>query len=84
MNSLIKIGLLIFIVALLWRFRHVKIKLRTFFKKGLKMNKGAYGVYCYCGKQGQGKTYSVVEFLREHKKMKIYSNVSLNGIEYKI
>lgn len=83
MGNLIKIGLIVLILALLWRFRHVKVKLRTFLKKGFKMNKGAYGVYCYCGKQGQGKTYSVVEFLREHKKMKIYSNVSLQGIEYK-
>lgn len=82
MGSLIRIGIIVLIVAIIWRFRHVKIKLRTFFKRGLKLNTGSYGVYCYCGKQGQGKTYSVVEFLREHKKMKIYSNVSLSGITY--
>lgn len=60
----------------------LKIKLRTFFHKGFAPKRGNFGVYCYCGKQGKGKTYSVVEFLKEHKKMKIYSNVHIKGIDY--
>lgn len=71
------------IVLLLWNYRHVKIKFKTFFRKGFKPNRGIFGVYCYCGKQGSGKTYSVVEFLRNHKDMKIYANISsLKGIDY--
>ena len=63
---------------------HIRIKWRTFLKKGFKPNRGKFGVYCYCGKQGSGKTYSVVEYLRSvpHEK-KIYANISsLNGIDY--
>lgn len=63
---------------------HIKIKWRTFLKKGFKPNRGKFGVYCYCGKQGSGKTYSVVEYLRSvPKNKKIYANISsLNGIDY--
>jgi hypothetical protein len=63
---------------------HIKIKWRTFLKKGFKPNRGKFGVYCYCGKQGSGKTYSVVEYLRSvPNNKKIYANISsLNGIEY--
>ena len=61
----------------------VHIKIKTFFKKGFAPVRGAFGVYCYCGKQGNGKTYSVVEYLRENKDKKIYSNIStLNGIDF--
>lgn len=63
---------------------HIRIKWKTFLKKGFKPNRGKFGVYCYCGKQGSGKTYSVVEYLRSvPKNKKIYANISsLNGIEY--
>ena len=80
--------LLIFFVVLLFflliRFRHTKIKFKTFFKKGFAPKRGRFGVYCYCGKQGSGKTYSVVEFLKQQDKdMKIYSNIStLKGIYF--
>ena len=48
-----------------------------------KFNVCRFGVYCYCGKQGSGKTYSVVEFLKQQKDIKIYSNIStLKGIKY--
>lgn len=76
--------IIVFIVFLIIRFRHTKIKLKTFFKKGFAPKRGRFGVYCYCGKQGSGKTYSVVEFLKnQDKDVKIYSNISsLQGIEY--
>ena len=45
--------------------------------------RGKFGVYCYCGKQGSGKTYSVVEFLKENSNYKIYANLkSLKDIKY--
>lgn len=76
--------IIVFIVFLLIRFRHTKIKFKTFFKKGFAPKRGRFGVYCYCGKQGSGKTYSVVEFLKnQDKDVKIYSNISsLQGINY--
>lgn len=75
---------IILLVFLFIRFRHTKIKFKTFFKKGFAPKRGRFGVYCYCGKQGSGKTYSVVEFLKQQDKdMKIYSNIStLRGIDY--
>lgn len=79
------IFLIIFICALIY-FIYVKkihIKLNTFFEKGFLPKKGPYGVYCFCGKQGKGKTYSVVEFLKDNNDMPIYSNIkSIEGIDY--
>lgn len=74
--------LIIIILFLIFRFKNVRIKFKTFFKKGFKPNRGIFGVYCYCGKQGSGKTYSVVEFLKQNSNRKIYSNVHLKGINY--
>ena len=34
----------------------IKIKWKTFFKRGFKKEKNIWGVYCYCGKQGSSKT----------------------------
>ena len=77
------IFIVVLFVFLLIRFRHTKIKLKTFFKKGFAPKRGRFGVYCYCGKQGSGKTYSVVEFLKQQKDIKIYSNISsLHDIKY--
>ena len=74
---------IILIIALIYNFRNVRIKFKTFFKKGFKPNRGKFGVYCYCGKQGSGKTYSVVEFLRNNRDKKIYANISsLKDIDY--
>lgn len=77
------IFIIILLIALLIRFRHTKIKFKTFFKKGFAPKRGRFGVYCYCGKQGSGKTYSVVEFLKQQDGVKIYSNIStLKGIKF--
>lgn len=75
---------ILLVCAILYKFKnHLKIKWRTFVRKGFKPNRGIFGVYCYCGKQGQGKTYSVVEFLHNNKDMPIYSNLkSIRGIDY--
>lgn len=79
---------IIIIFTLLYFFLYIrknnlKIKFRTFFKKGMSVYNGPYGVYCYVGKQGSGKTYSVIEYLLENKNKKIYSNVkSIKGLQY--
>lgn len=70
------IFLIIFIVLLFWFVNNkVRIKFKTFFRKGFKARRGKFGVYCYCGKQGTGKTYSVVEFLHNNCDMRIYANL---------
>lgn len=74
---------IIFLVILIIALRKVKIKWLTFFQRGFKKETKPYGVYCYCGKQGKGKTYSVIEFLLNNRNKKIYANInSLKGIDY--
>ena len=78
--------ILIFLVAVggIYLYQNkIHIKFKTFLRKGFAPARGKYGVYCYCGKQGQGKTYSVVEFLLQNKDKRIYSNVkTLKGVKY--
>lgn len=74
---------LVLIIAIFIRFRHTKIKFKTFFKKGFAPKRGKFGVYCYCGKQGSGKTYSAVEFILNNSHLPIFSNVStIKGVNY--
>lgn len=46
------------LVLLVFKFFSAKIhiKLYTFFKKGFKKFDNAFGLFCYTGKQGKGKT----------------------------
>ncbi len=75
--------LLLIIVVLFFFNNKVKFKLKTFFRKGFAPKRGKFGVYCYCGKQGQGKTYSAVEFLLENSDLPIYANIkTIKGIKY--
>lgn len=78
------IGLVIVLYISFKMYSTFKIKWRTFLKKGFRPNNDRFGVYCYVGKQGKGKTYSVVEFLKEQPLgKKIYSNIhSIKGVEY--
>ena len=60
---------IVLIVYFLFLFFNAKIHIdfRTFFKKGFKKIDNAFGLYCYTGKQGKGKTYSAIKFLIEQK-----------------
>lgn len=64
--------------------KKVKVKWRTFTKKGFRPERGNFGLYVYCGKQGTGKTYSVVEYLLDNKdNIAIYCNIGgITGIDY--
>ena len=54
----------VFILLIIWCVSNkIKIKWKTFLKRGFKPVRGNFGIYCYCGKQGKGKTYSLVEYL---------------------
>lgn len=54
----------------------VKIKYRTFFKKSFRPSRGDFGLYCYVGAQGKGKTYSIIEYMVDNQNHSIYfSNI---------
>lgn len=53
----------------------VKIKWKTFTEKGFTPTIGKYGVYCYCAKQGGGKTLSCIGYLYDHRDKIIYANL---------
>ena len=55
--------------------KKIKIKWKTFFEKGFKPNKNIYGIYCYCGKQGSGKTLSITEYCNDKIDSKNSKNV---------
>lgn len=75
--------LLCLLLILCIKFK-IKIKFKTFFKRGFLPVRGNFGVYCYCGKQGKGKTYSVVEYMIDNKNNSVYfCNVSgIKGVDY--
>lgn len=45
----------------------IHIDFKTFFKKGFKKIDNSFGLFCYTGKQGKGKTYSAIKFITEQK-----------------
>lgn len=70
--------LLLLIIIYFWRNK-IKIKWKTFTKKGFKVNRGIFGIYCYCGFQGNGKTYSCVEYIYDNEdNVNVFSNVHIN------
>lgn len=74
--------ILFILIFLMYKFK-IKVKWSTFLRRGFKPNKNRFGVYCYCGKQGSGKTYSVIEFLNDNKDKVIYANLkSIQNIPY--
>lgn len=83
---MVKYILILLLIVLVYWFKSnkIKIKWRTLFKKGLKIERGSFGVYLYDGKQGNFKTYSCVEaLLTQFKDKRIFSNVtSIKGVEY--
>lgn len=56
---------------------HIHINWKTFFREGFKKFDNTFGLYCYVGKQGKGKTYSAIKFLMGYKKngYRIITNV---------
>ena len=75
--------LVIFICLLLFAFiyikkNHLHIDYHSFTEEGFIKIDNAFGVSCYCGKQGTGKTYSAIKFIEEQKEhfgYKIITNV---------
>lgn len=69
----------------------VSIDFKSFFRRGFKKIDNDFGLYCYTGKQGKGKTYTCVNFLNNYMQskksctlltnVKSYNNFS-NRVEY--
>lgn len=74
--------LIVLVVAMAMIKNKVSIDIKSFFEKGFMARRGLYGVYCFCGKQGTGKTFSTVQFLSRNRNFPIYSNISLQGFNY--
>lgn len=59
--------ILIIIFYILFFKLKLYIDFKTFFRRGFKKVDNAFGLFCYTGKQGKGKTYSAIKFLIEQK-----------------
>lgn len=71
--------LAVIIPFLMWRAR-IAVDWQSIFRQTLALDTGIFGVYCFDGKQGSGKTYALVKYIKKHaKEKKIYSNISLKG-----
>lgn len=74
--ALLLVGYVVFSMKL-------NIDIQSFFRPTIPLDRGVFGVYCFTGKQGSGKTYSVVKFIKSKMKaQKVYSNVTFSGLEY--
>ena len=71
------------ILLLCWKYK-VKIKFKTFLKRGFAPKRGQFGLYVYDGKQGKGKTYSICEYLLDNRKhIEVFCNIAdIKNIDY--
>lgn len=75
------IVLFILILVLCWVF-HLRIDVKSFFRKGFKARRGPYGVYAYCGEQGKGKTTSITKWVLDNNdKIYVFSNIEMIGVD---
>lgn len=58
---------LLLLIFLVIRSTKIHIDWKSFFKKGFQKYDNDFGLFCYCGKQGKGKTYSAIQFLIKRK-----------------
>lgn len=80
---LIIIGIIIGIIVLWCWQKKLFVDLHSFFSRTIALDRDAFGIYCFTGHQGSGKTYSLVKWLKKnHKGRKIYSNIAIDGLEY--
>lgn len=55
---------------------HVHVDWKSLFKKGFQKTDNLFGLYCYTGKQGTGKTYSAINFLIKNKILHNYTIIT--------
>lgn len=78
------IGIVIALIIFWLITNKIKIKYKTFKEKGFAPKRGDFGIYCYTGSQGKGKTYSLVEYIIDNKeKIEVFSNISgIQGVNF--
>lgn len=80
---LIAIVSILFLVYIMMLSNRISVDWPSIPAKTLALDMGVFGVYCFTGKQGSGKTYSLTKYVIKHAKgKKIYSNLTISGIEY--
>lgn len=64
-----KFILIILLVIVIFKIYKEKIHIdfKSFFKRGFKKIDNKFGLFCYTGKQGKGKTYSAIKFITDQK-----------------
>lgn len=72
--------LIIVVIVVIFKFLYdnkIVFRFETLLRKGFKVACEKFGTYCFCGKMGSGKTYSVVDFIDSirSKDMKVVTNV---------
>lgn len=73
------------LVAIIMFNNKLSIDWTSFIQKSLPLDRSVFGVYCFTGKQGSGKTYSLVKYIKKHvdlKTTKVYSNINIIGVDY--
>lgn len=71
--------ILLFIVLCL--VFHIRIDVKSFFRRSFRAKRGLYGTYCFCGEQGKGKTLSLATYVyNKNKRIKVFSNVCFKGL----
>jgi len=76
------IAIFIFVFVMMW-LNKIYIDWRSIISKTIPLDTGVFGVYCFTGKQGSGKTYSLTKFIKKYSDGKrIYSNLTIKGIDY--
>lgn len=82
MGLVLTVGIIVMILILL-KVNKINIDWASLLAKTLPLDRGIFGVYCFEGKQGSGKTYALTKYLiREGTNKKIYSNMTFTGIDY--
>lgn len=74
---------ILFCVYILLLVNKIYIDWQSIIAKTLPLDTGVFGVYCFTGKQGSGKTYSLTKYIKKHAHgKKIYSNLTIKNVEY--
>lgn len=77
------LGIIVFTIFVYCKQNHLHIRWFTFFKKGIRVSRGRWGVTVFNGKQGQGKTTAIIEYLKDNKNLEIFCNIKgIRGLDY--
>lgn len=68
--------IILFLVTYYCITNHVHVDVKSLFKKGFRKTDTLFGLYCYTGKQGTGKTYSAINFLIKNKILHNYTVIT--------